>query len=102
LLRADGLVTSTYVPALEGYVRVYYLLSGRVSCECGYKMAGNSAKRTRKDGSSVRTGYYRCKGKSNRYALKPYDTKGVPADKLEKIVYRWVEKVISDQHPGEH
>lgn len=78
------------------HVRVYYLLSGRVTCECGYKMAGNSAKRTRKDGSSVRTRYYRCKGKSNRYALKPCDTKGVPADKLEKIVYRWVEKVISE------
>ncbi len=74
----------------------YYLLSGRVSCECGYAMTGYSVKTTRKNGSDVRTRYYMCKGRANRYALKPCNAKIVRADKLEGIVYEWVEKVISD------
>ena len=78
------------------HTKVYYLLSGRVSCECGYAMTGNSAKRVRKDGTTVRTRYYLCKGKSNRYALRPCDAKAIRADKLEIIVYHWVDQVISN------
>lgn len=74
----------------------YYLLSGRVSCECGYAMTGYSVKATRKSGTDLRTRYYMCKGKTNRYALKPCNAKVVRADRLESIVYEWVEKVISD------
>jgi len=74
----------------------YYLLSGRVSCECGYAMTGYSTKATRKDGSVKRTRYYACKGKTNRYALNPCDARAIRADMLEEIVYSWVERIISD------
>ena len=76
--------------------KCYYLLSGRVSCECGYAMTGYSAKATRKDGSVKRTRYYACKGKTNRHALNPCDSKAIRAEIIEEIVYAWVERVISD------
>jgi len=59
-------------------------------------MSGNSAKKVRKDGTAGRTRYYLCKGKSSRYALRPCDAKAIRDEKLEAIVCRWVDQVISD------
>ncbi len=77
--------------------KVYdYLLSGRVTCECGYAMTGYSATRRLKSGEIRCTRYYECKGGTNRYSLKRCKANGINANRLETTIWAWVMRVITD------
>lgn len=74
-----------------------YLLSGRISCECGYAMVGNQTKRTNKNGSEKVYTYYICKGNVNACALHPCNDLMVRADLVESAVYSWCQQVVTEK-----
>lgn len=65
-----------------------YLLSGRCICKCGYKLGG----RTRDKYS-----YYCCPSGNGKYLTRDCDMPFFRADRVEAVVWRWIEEVLTDE-----
>ena len=70
---------------------VEYLLQGKIFCHCGAAMTGHRQSNKRKSGLVVVYPYYVCNVKTR---LKKCESKSIPKDKIEDLVYNTLVNML--------